>query len=140
MRKPIRTMTPKTTSSPTFRPWQIEARPQAKAGSEALTADLQRLSQPSRQLAEDTSNNTFRSERQTFGGSPGARRNDAKTKLDPNWTPDVTRANRESDQNRTICRYFLGVSDGTRTRGRLDHNQELYQLSYAHHVMRGKRV
>jgi hypothetical protein len=25
-----------------------------------------------------------------------------------------------------------GVSDGTRTRGRLDHNQELYQLSYAH--------
>ena len=24
------------------------------------------------------------------------------------------------------------VSDGTRTRGRLDHNQELYQLSYAH--------
>ncbi len=27
----------------------------------------------------------------------------------------------------------LGVSDGTRTRDRLDHNQELYQLSYAHH-------
>ena len=26
------------------------------------------------------------------------------------------------------------VSDGTRTRDRLDHNQELYQLSYAHHV------
>jgi hypothetical protein len=25
------------------------------------------------------------------------------------------------------------VSDGTRTRDRLDHNQELYQLSYAHH-------
>ena len=25
-----------------------------------------------------------------------------------------------------------GVSDGTRTRDRLDHNQELYQLSYAH--------
>jgi hypothetical protein len=25
-----------------------------------------------------------------------------------------------------------GVSDGTRTRGHLDHNQELYQLSYAH--------
>jgi hypothetical protein len=24
------------------------------------------------------------------------------------------------------------VSDGTRTRDRLDHNQELYQLSYAH--------
>ena len=26
------------------------------------------------------------------------------------------------------------VSDGTRTHDRLDHNQELYQLSYAHHV------
>ena len=28
----------------------------------------------------------------------------------------------------------LRVSDGTRTRDRLDHNQELYQLSYAHHA------
>ena len=27
----------------------------------------------------------------------------------------------------------LGVSDGIRTRDRLDHNQELYRLSYAHH-------
>ena len=27
-----------------------------------------------------------------------------------------------------------GVSDGDRTRDRLDHNQELYQLSYAHRV------
>ena len=27
-----------------------------------------------------------------------------------------------------------GVSEGTRTPDRLDHNQELYQLSYAHHV------
>lgn len=26
------------------------------------------------------------------------------------------------------------VSDGTRTRGILDHNQVLYQLSYTHHV------
>ena len=26
------------------------------------------------------------------------------------------------------------MSDGTRTRDRLDHNQELYQLSYAHHA------
>jgi hypothetical protein len=30
---------------------------------------------------------------------------------------------------------FRGVSDGTRTRDRLDHNQELYLLSYAHHVV-----
>ena len=27
----------------------------------------------------------------------------------------------------------LGVSDGTRTRDILDHNQVLYQLSYTHH-------
>ena len=26
------------------------------------------------------------------------------------------------------------MSDGTRTRDRLDHNQELYLLSYAHHA------
>ena len=30
----------------------------------------------------------------------------------------------------------LRVSDGTRTRDRLDHNQELYQLSYAHRAER----
>ena len=30
---------------------------------------------------------------------------------------------------------FVKVSEGTRTPDRLDHNQELYQLSYAH---RGK--
>jgi hypothetical protein len=29
-------------------------------------------------------------------------------------------------------RAFPRVSDGTRTHDRLDHNQELYQLSYAH--------
>ena len=29
-----------------------------------------------------------------------------------------------------------GVSEGTRTPDRLDHNQELYQLSYAHRVAR----
>ena len=28
--------------------------------------------------------------------------------------------------------WSLEVSDGTRTRDHLDHNQELYQLSYAH--------
>ena len=31
-------------------------------------------------------------------------------------------------------RGVLGVSDGTRTRGILDHNQVLYQLSYTHHA------
>jgi hypothetical protein len=29
-------------------------------------------------------------------------------------------------------RFRRRVSDGTRTRDRLDHNQELYLLSYAH--------
>src|SRR5256885_14044114 len=32
------------------------------------------------------------------------------------------------------ARSLRGVSDGTRTRDHLDHNQELYQLSYAHRV------
>ena len=27
------------------------------------------------------------------------------------------------------------MSDGTRTRDRLDHNQVLYQLSYTHHAL-----
>ena len=31
---------------------------------------------------------------------------------------------------------FERVSEGTRTPDRLDHNQELYQLSYAHQVAR----
>jgi hypothetical protein len=29
----------------------------------------------------------------------------------------------------------IGVSDGTRTRDFLDHNQVLYQLSYTHHAL-----
>ncbi len=32
----------------------------------------------------------------------------------------------------------LGVSEGTRTPDRLDHNQELYQLSYAHQDQPGE--
>ena len=32
------------------------------------------------------------------------------------------------------------MSEGTRTPDRLDHNQELYQLSYAHHVLRGQSL
>jgi hypothetical protein len=31
-----------------------------------------------------------------------------------------------------VSREFARVSDGIRTHDRLDHNQELYQLSYAH--------
>jgi Nucleotidyl transferase AbiEii toxin, Type IV TA system len=40
--------------------------------------------------------------------------------------------------NVPVCSYSFRVSDGTRTRDRLDHNQELYQLSYAHHVWRAE--
>jgi hypothetical protein len=36
-----------------------------------------------------------------------------------------------------FCRYFRGVSEGTRTPDRRDHNPELYQLSYAHQVADG---
>jgi hypothetical protein len=36
-----------------------------------------------------------------------------------------------ADVRELLC---VRVSDGTRTRDRLDHNQELYQLSYAHHA------
>ena len=35
--------------------------------------------------------------------------------------------------NTAACNAFLGASDGARTHDRLDHNQELYQLSYVHH-------
>ena len=33
--------------------------------------------------------------------------------------------------------FLCGVSDGTRTRDHLDHNQVLYQLSYTHHGPHG---
>ena len=42
-----------------------------------------------------------------------------------------SRAARESDDDDADA---LWVSDGTRTRDVLDHNQVLYQLSYTHHA------
>ena len=39
-----------------------------------------------------------------------------------------------------VWRRFVRVSDGTRTRDRLDHNQELYRLSYAHRDVRNVAV
>ena len=44
---------------------------------------------------------------------------------------------RARDAPREAPLSLLRVSDGTRTRDRLDHNQELYLLSYAHHVPPG---
>ncbi len=34
----------------------------------------------------------------------------------------------------------IGVSDGFRTRDLLDHNQVLYQLSYAHHLRQPRAI
>ena len=34
--------------------------------------------------------------------------------------------------------FFLGVSDGTRTRDSQDHNLVLYQLNYTHHRIRSR--
>ena len=39
---------------------------------------------------------------------------------------------RRSAQKHPDSWAFMKVSEGTRTPDRLDHNQELYQLSYAH--------
>ncbi len=38
-----------------------------------------------------------------------------------------------ADEQARLRSAFVGVSDGTRTRDILDHNQGLYQLSYTHH-------
>src|ERR1700734_1215911 len=39
-----------------------------------------------------------------------------------------------------LQRQSRGVSDGARTHDRLDHNQELYQMSYAHHGLRNRSL
>jgi hypothetical protein len=57
-----------------------------------------------------------------------------KKKLVPNWYHGSSVARGEKRRKSRLSRVFLGVSDGTRTRDRLDHNQELYLLSYAHHA------
>jgi hypothetical protein len=45
---------------------------------------------------------------------------------------------RHKRQDSSTCRPSRRVSEGTRTPDRLDHNQELYQLSYAHHGERAR--
>jgi hypothetical protein len=54
------------------------------------------------------------------------RRGSART-----WAEVAYRADKATNQK---------VSDGTRTRDHLDHNQELYQLSYAHQGFRNLAV
>jgi hypothetical protein len=48
--------------------------------------------------------------------------------------PPATIAPRFSFLLQTAVPHPPGVSDGTRTRDILDHNQVLYQLSYTHHA------
>jgi hypothetical protein len=38
----------------------------------------------------------------------------------------------KTSRHRRLQQIYERVSEGTRTPDRLDHNQELYQLSYAH--------
>ena len=52
--------------------------------------------------------------------------------LDPYWTPEQRPATATRKLNLLLCRASVRVSEGTRTPDRLDHNQELYRLSYAH--------
>jgi hypothetical protein len=46
--------------------------------------------------------------------------------------PDLAPAHPKQRKTRTPTRVLQGVSEGTRTPDRRDHNPELYQLSYAH--------
>jgi hypothetical protein len=53
-------------------------------------------------------------------------------RLVPCKSPQPTFDNAPYFGKMPISRDFIRVSEGTRTPDRLDHNQELYQLSYAH--------
>jgi hypothetical protein len=53
---------------------------------------------------------------------------------DPFERPFPQQTGRAFERAETFGGKSRGVSEGTRTPDRLDHNQELYQLSYAHQV------
>ncbi len=53
-------------------------------------------------------------------------------RLAPQWHLSLDSQPHLPSGDLPICRSLLGVSDRTRTGDHLDHNQELYQLSYAH--------
>src|SRR5438270_13197409 len=68
-------------------------------------------------------------------GTPRLSTTDRRTRKGPKRPQPPRRHREEADRPQRkppLCSAFLGVSDGTRTHDRLDHNQELYQLSYAH--------
>ena len=52
--------------------------------------------------------------------------------IDASLMPQTGTTTTTKKQKARQCRASRRVSDGTRTRDHLDHNQELYQLSYAH--------
>jgi hypothetical protein len=67
-------------------------------------------------------------------GALAPTRRRSSQKLFPNCSPRTTRSSARWCQSLAYLRgKRLKVSDGARTHDRLDHNQELYQLSYAHH-------
>jgi hypothetical protein len=57
--------------------------------------------------------------------------------FDARLLPVGSRPNRRLKGKPRQSGVSYGVSDGIRTRDRLDHNQELYLLSYAHRVRSG---
>ena len=77
-------------------------------------------------------------------GSPPRVRLQRKKDSEASWPSTVSsgtchgaiRASSPEVEKSRISRTFVRVSDGIRTHDRLDHNQELYQLSYAHHGSR----
>ena len=63
------------------------------------------------------------------GVADGIRRSPLAISFRAPAAPKPDNAQGPGDQPWALC---LGVSDGTRTRDVLDHNQVLYQLSYTH--------
>jgi hypothetical protein len=58
-------------------------------------------------------------------------------RLSPLCPPGRSGEAAENDETTALAGVPWRVSDGTRTRDRLDHNQELYHLSYAHQATVG---
>ena len=68
------------------------------------------------------------------GGPPGVQA--LTRKIDAKLMPSAPTEREEKKAKPRICGALRGVSDRIRTGDRLDHNQELYQLSYAHQAER----
>jgi hypothetical protein len=55
----------------------------------------------------------------------------------PSSLPGISYSSSKKPARKPFTALAWRVSDGTRTRDRLDHNQELYHLSYAHQATVG---